>query len=255
MIRGIDHVVILVTDLAQAVRDYEALGFRVAPGGAHSDGATHNALIGFADGTYLELLAFAQEAPEHRWWRHVAAGEGLIEFALLAGEIEAAVAAAAARGLHLDGPFHGGRERPDGARLQWQSAFPVAPELPFLCSDVTPRDLRVPHGEICHHPNGITGIGRISVAVTDIESSAALYAELLGHGPMMEPGRRVFKLGPHHVILQAPGADLPDNGLIEARLAARGPGIASVVLRRDHMAGEPQPLDPALTHGATIAVA
>jgi catechol 2,3-dioxygenase-like lactoylglutathione lyase family enzyme len=255
MIRGIDHVVILVADLAQAVRDYEALGFRVAPGGAHSDGATQNALIGFADGTYLELLAFAQEAPAHRWWRHVAAGEGLIEFALLAGEIEAAMAAAAARGLHLDGPFSGGRERPNGARIQWQSAFPVAPELPFLCGDVTPRDLRVPHGEDCHHPNGITGIGRMSVAVTDIETSAALYAELLGHGPMMEPGRRIFKLGPHYVTLQAPNADLSDHALIEARLAARGPGIASVVLRRDHMAGEPQPLDPALTHGAAIAVA
>ncbi|MFQ3661575.1 MAG: VOC family protein [Chloroflexaceae bacterium] len=254
MIRGIDHVVILVTDLAQAVRDYEALGFRVAPGGAHSDGATRNALIGFADGTYLELLAFVEEAPEHRWWRHVAAGEGLIEFALLAGEIEAAVAGAAARGLHLDGPFSGGRERPDGAHIQWQSAFPIAPELPFLCYDVTPRDLRVPHGEVCHHPNGVTGIGRIVVAVPDIEASAALYAELLGHGPMMEPGRRIFKLGPHYVVLQSPDADQPEHAPIAARMATRGAGIASLVLRRDHMASEAQPLDPGLTHGAALAV-
>ncbi len=254
MIRGIDHVVILVTDLAQAVRDYEALGFRVAPGGAHSDGATRNALIGFADGTYLELLAFVAEAPDHRWWRHVAAGEGLIEFALLAGEIEAAVAGAAARGLHLDGPFSGGRERPDGVYIQWQSAFPVTPELPFLCGDVTPRDLRAPHGEVCHHPNGVTGIGRIVVAVPDIEASAALYAELLGHGPMMEPGRRIFKLGPHYVVLQAPDADQPDNAPIQARMAARGAGVASLVLRRDHVGGEAQPLDPGLTHGAALAV-
>lgn len=81
MIQAIDHLVILVSDLAEAIEDYEALGFHVAPGGEHTDGATHNALISFADGTYLELLAFRRDAPTHRWWRHTASGEGLIDFA------------------------------------------------------------------------------------------------------------------------------------------------------------------------------
>lgn len=254
MIRGIDHVVLLVTDLAQAMRDYEALGFRVTPGGTHSDGATHNALIGFADGAYLELLAFRREAPEHRWWRYASAGEGLIEFALLAGEIESAVAAAAARGLHLDGPISGSRERPDGVHVQWQSAFPANPELPFLCGDVTPRDLRAPHGDACHHANGVTSIGRITVAVRDIELSAGHYAALLGHGPTMEPGRRIFKLGATQVVLQAPDPHLPDTAAVEARLATRGEGIAALALRRDHLSAEPQPLDPALAHGIGLMI-
>src|SRR4051794_8519489 len=49
MIRAIDHVVILVNDLAATVADYTALGFTVTPGGEHTGGATHNALVVFAD--------------------------------------------------------------------------------------------------------------------------------------------------------------------------------------------------------------
>ena len=70
MLKGIDHVVILVKNLDQAVADYTQLGFNVVPGGEHTDGATHNALVAFADGSYLELIAFKREAPEHRWWTH-----------------------------------------------------------------------------------------------------------------------------------------------------------------------------------------
>src|SRR5690349_16737047 len=79
----IDHVVILVQDLDTASADYTDLGFTVVPGGEHTGGATHNALIAFADGTYLELIAFKRPSPEHIWWRYAATGEGLIDAALL----------------------------------------------------------------------------------------------------------------------------------------------------------------------------
>lgn len=255
MIRAIDHIVILVDDLAEAVSDYEALGFTVTPGGEHADGATHNALVGFGDGSYLELIAFLREAPEHRWWPHKAAGEGLIDYAVLPLETDADVTAAQARGLHMLGPFPGGRERPDGVRLQWQTAFADSPELPFLCGDVTPRELRVPHGAAHHHHNGVTGIFRVTVAVRDLEASAGRMSALLGHGPLIEPGRRLFKLGGSYIALQAPGADLPENAAIEARLEQRGEGIAALALRRDHLAASPRPLDAELTHGARITVA
>ena len=58
MLTGIDHIVILVRDLAAASAEHAKLGFTVTPGGAHRHGATHNALISFADGTYFELIAF-----------------------------------------------------------------------------------------------------------------------------------------------------------------------------------------------------
>jgi hypothetical protein len=60
MANAIDHVVIVVRDLAQASADFAAAGFTVTPGGEHADGATHNALIPFADGAYIELIAFKE---------------------------------------------------------------------------------------------------------------------------------------------------------------------------------------------------
>ena len=124
MIKGIDHVVILVKDLAEATADYTGLGFTVLPGGEHVDGASHNALIAFADGSYIELLAFKKEAPGHRWWpkatNEARGGEGLIDFALLPTEIENDISAARERGLAYQGPVPGGRLRPDGQAV-WLS--------------------------------------------------------------------------------------------------------------------------------------
>src|SRR5262245_23920283 len=143
MIRAIDHIVILVNDLAAASADYAAIGFTVTPGGEHTGGATHNALIAFADDTYLELIAFKRAEPGHRWWRHAALGEGLVDFALLPSATADDIAAARERGVAYAGPADGGRLRPDGQQIAWQLGMPPTPDLPFLCGDVTPRALRV----------------------------------------------------------------------------------------------------------------
>jgi hypothetical protein len=255
MILALDHSVILVEDLEAAARDYQSLGFTVTPGGEHADGNSHNVLVSFADGSYLELIAFRREAPAHRWWRHTEAGPGLIDFALLPGAIESDVAAAKTRGLPMNGPFAGGRERPDGVRLEWQIASAEAAELPFLCGDVTERHLRVPSGPATQHHNGVTGIYRVTIAVRDLEASAARYAMLLGQSPLSEPDRRLFKLGGTYIVLQEPGADLPERATLAARIERRGEGIAALALRRDRLAAVPRALDIELTHGARITVA
>jgi hypothetical protein len=72
VISGNDHLVILVEALEAAVAGYEELGFRVSPGGEHADGLTRNALVPFADGTYLELVWFVDPADrrDSAWgWR------------------------------------------------------------------------------------------------------------------------------------------------------------------------------------------
>src|SRR5690348_11089735 len=82
-IRSIDHIVILANELEQAIADYTALGFSVVRGGEHPGGATHNALIAFTDGAYLELIAFKQPAERQRWWQlGQRGGEGLVDYAL-----------------------------------------------------------------------------------------------------------------------------------------------------------------------------
>ena len=71
----LDHLVILVHDLGWATRDYEGLGFRVTSGGEHADGLTHNALIPFVDGTYVELVAFLdRDDPRYNLWAWRSAG-------------------------------------------------------------------------------------------------------------------------------------------------------------------------------------
>lgn len=237
MITCVDHIVILVRDLSEAVRNYTTLGFTVTPGGVHADGATHNALVAFTDGSYLELIAFRRESPDHIWWRHTTQGEGLIDFALLPESIDEDVAAARARGLHIGDPLSGGRERPDGVRIAWKTARSTTPDLPFLCSDVTPRYLRVPTGAAQQHANGVSGIARVLVATHDLAESAARYHALLGIEGSTTAEGVVFRLGSSAILLVAM------NG-------HRREGPCALEL----YGGACGDLDLALTHGVPIRI-
>jgi len=261
MIQGIDHVVILVSELAAAQRDYAALGFTVVPGGEHAGGRTHNALVAFADGSYLELIAF-KSPPEQaasgdeglsplsrRWLARTVAGEGLLDFALLPTAMADDVAAARTRGLALDGPFPGGRRRPDGQEIAWETATSPTPDLPFLCGDVTPRAMRVPGGDARRHANGVQGVAGIDVLVRDVAASAGRYAALLGV-PAPAPdecgSRYAFRLGTAAITLVGPGAD----AALRARLLSHGEGPCAL-----YLTGAAQDLlDLSLAHGAVIHI-
>lgn len=181
-LRSLDHVVIAVHDLDRSIADYRSLGFTVNPGGRHPGRSSHNALIVFADGAYIELIAWQAAAPEERWWRLLQSrGEGFVDFALLPGDTAAAIDAARSRGLAtIIGPVEGGRVRPDGMALQWRTARQASHDLPFLCGDVTARNLRVPEGEARQHPNGVSGVAGLSIAVRDLGVSVERYSALLG---------------------------------------------------------------------------
>ncbi len=183
-LRQLDHLVLAVHDLARAIDDFRALGFTVMPGGQHPGRTSHNAPVVFDDGAYLEIIAWQGPAPQERWWRTLQAhGEGLVDYALLPdhGALPEVLAAANQRGLDtLRGPIDGGRNRPDGERIAWQSARHDTPDVPFLCADLTPRALRVPEGEIRRHANGTTGVACVQVAAHDLVQTAARHRALLG---------------------------------------------------------------------------
>ncbi len=249
MIRAIDHVVILVADLEQAAADYRALGFNVVVGGEHTGGASHNVLVSFADGCYLELIAFRRTAPEHTWWHHVAAGEGLIDFALLPSAIAEDLDAARARGLPLEGPFPGGRLRPDGVRLEWQTGRATSADLPFFCADVTPRALRVPHGEAHVHPNGAQGVASLSIAVQDLAASSAHYQALLGvqsEASRPQADQVSFTLG--NTLIR-----LSQDSAAQGRIALRGEGPSALEIRVAPGAATGA-LDLAQTHGVPMTL-
>lgn len=275
---SIDHVVILVEDLSAATGNFASLGFTVVPGGEHTGGRSHNALICFADGSYLELIAFKQRStsrdliiPKHvraeelmgsqnssagrRMLSWETAGEGLVDYALLPQTIADAIARAHRRGLALEGPVPGGRLRPDGQQVAWQLGIPDTFDLPFLCADVTPRALRVPEGVARQHTNGATGIGAILVVVTDLDITVPRYRALLGIDPTKgstfpRPNgqTRDFVLGSTTIAVAAPmGKSDPLSEHVNR--SGEGPYILRLITGDEAKAGI---LDAAGTHGAQI---
>lgn len=257
MLLHLDHLVILVDDLDAATRDYAALGFAVTPGGAHADGLTRNALIAFADGTYLELIAFwdPHDPRDNTWgWRQfIARGGGLIDWCVAVDDLAAEVARLRSHGFNLDGPTDGGRKRPDGAELRWRSAriWQAGRALPFLIEDVTPRGLRVPGGVAMQHPNGVRGLANLVIAVADAERGAAQLAALIGaaHPPLAADRRRdaqiaTIALDGQRVIVAEPGSQ---HSELQRHLQTRGVGPFEVVLKGDNVQ-----FDQRLAHGARI---
>lgn len=181
MLRQLDHVVFVVRDLHAAIDDHRRRGFTVTPGGEHADGVTHNALVPFADGSYLELVAFhdLSRSLTHRWWNVAAGGGGLADFALLSDDLSAD--SAAFGHLVKNQPQQGGRVRPDGVELKWRTLVLKAP-LPFVIEDLTARELRVPGGAAAEHANGATGIASVVLGAVDIGDTEWRYAALRERG-------------------------------------------------------------------------
>lgn len=167
----LDHIIIAVSQLDQAVADYTALGFTTIYGGRHASGATHNALVCFQDGTYLELLAPTGDSPQPGTTDFsplVTRGEGLIGYALLSTDLVADAADLRARGATIGGVSEGRRLRSDGVELRWRTASLDGGMSPFLIEDITPRSLRVPDDPASvTHANGVTGIARLEGADFD----------------------------------------------------------------------------------------
>jgi catechol 2,3-dioxygenase-like lactoylglutathione lyase family enzyme len=273
MLSGIDHIVVLVRDLEQASRDYERLGFRVTPGGEHAGGETHNALIGFDDGVYFELIAFKQ--PErhhsHRWWPRLARGEGLVDYALSSDDVAAVRQEALQRGIELANPVQGARRRPDGREIAWRSLTSGreigTSIVPFVIEDVTARDFRVPHGEQARHENRARRVAGVTLVTRDLVAAAQGMKALLGTDPARSTpgtgGERglVFEVGSYWFeVIQPEAGSSPsgDEGLSPRdHLEKYGEGPYEVVLATGNSAspGEGRLLPLLDAHGARIRLA
>jgi catechol 2,3-dioxygenase-like lactoylglutathione lyase family enzyme len=257
MITSIDHIVILVHDLMAATRDYTALGFTVVPGGEHADGRSSNVLVAFSDGSYLELIAFKDNiVPETHLFYRPNNPEGLVTYAILPTDVASDIQAAHSRGLDLDGPFDGGRLRPDGQRLQWQTARSPSYDLPFLCADVTPRELRVPQGSAHNHSNGATGISALGIVVKDLEQSKQHYSALLGPDTIISDTQQshdrdevAFWIGNTLIVLAQPTAEGDPKQYLETR--GEGPYLLAISAKPDI---RPEVSDPTLTHGVLLTL-
>lgn len=224
MSRRLDHLVVLALDLEQATREYEQLGFTVTPGGEHADGLTRNALVSFADGSYLELISFIDpdDATDNVWnWRPFAAlGGGLIDYCAVSDDLHGDVRRLRKSGFEVDGPASGGRKLPGGEEILWRVAR-IRQEgrvLPFLIEDQTARDRRVPGGPATVHPNGARGISRLRVVAPDAKEAAAALATLTGTG---------FRIGACVVEVRGP-EDVGGAGVRRLERLGAGPFVAEL---------------------------
>jgi catechol 2,3-dioxygenase-like lactoylglutathione lyase family enzyme len=249
---SLDHAVIAVSDLDRAISGYEKLGFTVLRGGEHPRRGSVNALIVFQDGTYFELIAFPKPVPGFRWWEVLQkAGPGFADFALLPANMERDLEEARARGFEA-GPIEpGGRVTPEGKRAEWQTARPLAGDLPFLCGDISPRPLRVPEGKVREHANGVLGIAKIVIAVRDLTRSSGRYNALLPQSAVQGGNGSAahFLCEPGLIELREPQKGSPDAAELAAHLDKRGEGPFAISLRHAESSDD---LDPALTQNARL---
>lgn len=256
MARAIDHVVVAVENLTDAIQDYDRLGFTVTIGGDHAHRGSHNALITFQDRSYIELIAFKREPPvkDNTWWDLLQIGEGLVDFALVSDDLLSELESLESEGFTITGPMEGGRIRTDGVRIAWRLArlnSAGSERLPFVIDDITDRDLRVPLGDDAVHPNCVTGIAGVTVAVTSLPGAGTLYRGLLGEAHAAGDALR-FSVGEQFVQLIEP-ADSESE--IARFVASRGSGPFRVTLRGPSPpTGNAQELDPALMHSARLVV-
>jgi len=184
----IDHVVVVARHLDWAIAGAERAGFTVVPGGEHAGGQSHNALIAFRDGTYIELFAFIdpdQQSAQALWTR-LWQGSGLADVALLSAALDDDLARIAERGVRYPNPTDLGRLRPDGERLAWRMSVPSDSETasghgwPFLIEDTTPRSFRVPFEEHeTTHANGGAGLAGIITLVPDLSEARPAFSAIL----------------------------------------------------------------------------
>jgi catechol 2,3-dioxygenase-like lactoylglutathione lyase family enzyme len=244
MLTRIDHVMICVPDLEQAIDTYTRMGFDMRPGGVHPGRGTHNA-IAFLDEDYVELMS-VRDADEYR--KAAGTSGGLLDFlakgggfrfvAVQSNDLPADVAAMRSRGVEVSDPVAGGRRTPSGKELRWASATLGARNaLPiFFIQHLTPLAER--RGAPSKHPNGALRVDRIYINVSDVNASAPIYSQVLGvpvpkiqRGNVIKADMAVFDLGPTGLTIAQPA----EPGPAAEALARRGPGPFQALYRTSSM--------------------
>ncbi len=207
----LDHVVVVVPVLADAVAAFTSAGFTVCPGGRHDVLPTENALVAFADGAYLELLALREPGTREElrrlrasdgWERHLrgvsavarrflpvlTGADGVGDWVLASSALARDAARLRSQGVVTAGPVAMRRVRSDGERLEWDLLLPESFVQPFVIADRTPRDRRVPGtAAAVTHANGARGIVAVQVRAQGGPLAALALGETLGVRPRVGP--------------------------------------------------------------------
>jgi len=235
----IDHVAFGWSDRSEIVAHLERLGLDPEYGGTHRDGTTAMSLVGFDDGTYLELIGPAGEEPPARWQTIIESDAGPAAWAVRVDDVAETAKTLIDRGLQAHGPVHDYRERPDGVRVEWDHCTFGGPSArrvyPFAIADRTPRSYRVaPSPSVAN--TALRGIAEIVVAVEDLDTVIPRFKRRFRFPDPIRRTHDSFEARLAHfpgqpVTLAEPAG----SSWLRSRLASVGRGPASVLIVTDDM--------------------
>jgi len=208
---SLDHVVLAVPTLEIASGWFRDAGFTVTAGSRHDALPTENALVAFADGSYIELLATCDPAVREEWrglakqpaWeRHLrgvsavarrfmpslAQTDGVVDACLGGASLRARAADLRRAGERSAGPVRMSRARRDGEQLEWELLLPESRRIPFWIADRTPRARRVPsEPAAARHSNGASGLAGFSLRAPGAPLAALALGDLFRVVPVARP--------------------------------------------------------------------
>jgi catechol 2,3-dioxygenase-like lactoylglutathione lyase family enzyme len=231
-VKGVDHVMVLVSDLDAMSRRYSALGFTLSPRGTHSPhmGSANYTII-FPD-DYLELLGIVAETPHNADKRQILAerGDGIAAIACRIEDARLARASLAELGISASEAIEFSRPLPLPDGSSGVAAFAVTQFAPgeaprgdmFMCQHKT-RDM-VWRPELMAHANGAQAIAAIVVASPTPEPTAHGFARLFAGGKV-SPTAEGFSVATGEasakILCMTPEALAARYGWADADLARR----------------------------------
>lgn len=235
----IDHVLFCGRDLEAMVATFSQMGLPSEYGGEHDSKPTHNSLIGFEDGGYVELLtttgSTVDDVPRTEFMRGNA---GPCGWAVESDDVDAVVERAEAHGIEVSGPVSMDRKSPSGDCAAWTlvtfGSGIRGTILPMVINDTEPRSHRItPTVEAGE--TGMLGISDVVVGVRDLESWSRTFRTVLD---LEEPIREIDESGstmmasfPKSPVLLA--SPVADSGWLADRIDRFGEGLCSFLLRVD----------------------
>jgi len=240
VLTAVDHLVIVVADVAQAVETYRDLGFTVTYGGAVEDAGHHAALAVFGD-FYIEFRGTDDPPPmleEATSGRELDEAEGIHGIVLRTDDLDAEVARLKSNGFCVSGPVDDPIETSRGSMPRRTAAVDSSIPVGLVERHNTAAERSAFVGGRAAHPNTVTIAKRIYVAVESIDREMEGFEQLLGvPAPQPEMGTvimslmSVFYVGDVGIAVAEPRGPGPTADA----LSENGPGLFQILFRAEHL--------------------
>ena len=235
-----DHVLFVGKSLSDMERGFADAGFESTYGGSHDTNPTHNSLIGFADGSYIELLStVTPEVDDPMRNHHMNNDAGPCGWAIEVDDLDRIIERGDRAGLDTWGPIAMSRETPRDTVASWELAgyeSAVRGELlPFFISDTTPRERRIsPTDGVAG--SELTGIETVVIGTSDLDRTTQLFEsvfDLSVSRQETDPDQQLelVQYPAESIVLASPTAE---SSWLTDRLDKFGDGISAFAIGTAH---------------------